>query len=244
VQRQIDELEKAGCGLSALIVCPYFANEGFPDLPRGWLDPAVDAVRRAGGVLIADEVQPGFGRIGTHMWGHQRLGVVPDVVTLGKPMANGHPVGGVVTSPDVMKAFRGSFRYFNTFAGNPVSAAAAMATLQVLRDENLMANAQDVGSYARARLKDIATRHHIIGDVRGSGLFFGAEMVVDRQTRLPATAYTKAVANAMRQRGVLLNYLGIHYNTLKIRPPMPFSRDNADMLLETLDDVLSSLPLP
>jgi 4-aminobutyrate aminotransferase-like enzyme len=243
VQEKIDELEKAGCGFSALIVCPYFANEGFPDLPRGWLDPTVEVVRRAGGIIIADEVQPGFGRIGTHMWGHQRLGFVPDVVTLGKPMANGHPVGGVITSPDFMRAFRTGFRYFNTFGGNPVSAAAALATLQVLFEENLMANAEQVGRYARAGLLKLAEKHEVIGDVRGSGLFFGAELVLDRQTKAPATAYTKKIANAMRQRGVLLNFLGIHYNTLKIRPPMPFSRDNADLLIQTLDNVFSEVPL-
>lgn len=243
VGEQIELLERAGHGFSALIICPYFANEGFPDLPRGWLYPTIETVRRAGGIIIADEVQPGFGRIGSHMWGHQRLGFVPDVVTLGKPMANGHPVGGVVTTPDHMRAFRKGFRYFNTFGGNPVSAAAALATLKVLQDENLMANADEVGAYARDGLRKLANRHEAIGDVRGSGLFFGAELVLDRRSKEPATAFAKKIANAMRQRGVLLNYLGIHYNTLKIRPPMPFSRENADQLLQTLDQVLSDVPL-
>jgi 4-aminobutyrate aminotransferase-like enzyme len=243
VAEQVQDLDKEGHGFSALIICPYFANEGFPDLPRGWLDPTIEVVRRAGGIVIADEVQPGFGRIGTHMWGYQRLGFVPDVVTLGKPMANGHPVGGVVTTPDNMRAFRNGFRYFNTFGGNPVSAAAALATLRVLQDENLMANAEQVGRHAHEGLRRLADKHEAIGDVRGSGLFFGAELVLDRKTKAPATAYAKEIANAMRQRGVLLNYLGIHYNTLKIRPPMPFSRENADHLIHTLDDVLSEVPL-
>lgn len=243
VERAVAELKAEGFGLSAIILCPFFANEGFPDLPQGWLDPAIEVVRRAGGIVIADEVQPGFGRLGTHMWGHQRMGFVPDVVTMGKPMANGHPVGGVVTHPDAMAAFRKSFRYFNTFGGNPVSAAAAMATLSVLKDERLMENAQDVGAYARQRLAELAQRHEVIGDVRGSGLFFGAELVKSRATREPATAYTKQVANEMRRRGVVINFLGIHYNTLKIRPPMPFSRANADLLLDRLDEVLSELPV-
>jgi 4-aminobutyrate aminotransferase-like enzyme len=243
VALQIEQLQRDGHGFSALIICPYFANEGFPDLPKGWLGPTLDVVRRAGGLIIADEVQPGFGRIGTHMWGHQRLGFVPDVVTLGKPMANGHPVGGVVTTPDYMKAFRKGFRYFNTFGGNPVSAAAALATLQVLQEEGLMANAEEVGRHAREGLRKLADKHEAIGDVRGSGLFFGAELVLDRKTRAPATAYAKKISNAMRQRGILLNYLGIHYDTLKIRPPMPFSRVNADQLLETLDAALSDVPL-
>ena len=243
VQKQIDVLAERGHGLSCLIICPYFANEGFPSLEAGWLKPAIDAVRKAGGIVIADEVQPGFGRVGSHFWGHQRAGIQPDVVTLGKPMANGHPVGGVVTSVEVMSAFRNTFRYFNTFGGNPVSAAAALATLKAVQEEGLQQNAQEVGEYARDGLRKLAERHACIGDVRGSGLFFGAEMVLDRETKEPAAAFTKRVANGMRQKGVLLNFLGIHYNALKIRPPMPFSRDNADLMLETLDQVLAETPL-
>lgn len=243
IQDQIDALEASGHGFSALILCPYFANEGFPDLAPDFLEPAARVVARAGGLLIADEVQPGFGRIGSHMWGHQRTRVAPDIVTLGKPMGNGHPVAGVVTSPEVMAAFRASFRYFNTFGGNPVSCAAAEAVLDVLEDEGLMAQAHDVGTYARARLQELATRHACIGDVRGAGLFFGAEMVLDRAAKTPATAFTKRVANAMRQNGVLINFLGIHYNVLKIRPPMPFTRAHADLMIDTLDAVLTATPL-
>ena len=243
VEKAVADLVVSGHGFSAIILCPFFANEGFPDLESGWLDPTVEVVRRAGGIIIADEVQPGFGRIGSHMWGHQRIGLSPDVVTLGKPMANGHPVGGVVTSPELMAAFRESFRYFNTFGGNPVSSAAALATLEVVEEEGLMENAREVGQYARDGLSRLAERHACIGDVRGSGLFFGAEMVLDRQTKSPATKFTDRVANEMRRRGVLLNKLGIHYNTLKIRPPLPFSKENADLLLETLDEVLAETPL-
>lgn len=244
VEARIAELEAKGHGLSALIVCPYFANEGFPDLAPGWLDPTIAAVRQAGGIVIADEVQPGFGRLGTHFWGHQRAGIAPDVVTLGKPMANGHPVGGVVTSPDIMAAFRKGFRYFNTFGGNPVSAAAALATLRVIEDEGLMQNADETGAYARAGLRELASRHACIGDVRGSGLFFGAELVSDRDSKTPATDLARHVANGMRQNGVLMNFLGIHYNVLKIRPPMPFSRADADRMLTTLDGVLAGLAGP
>lgn len=243
VQEQIDALEAAGHGFSSLILCPFFANEGFPDLPQGWLDPVQAVVRKAGGVIIADEVQPGFGRVGTHFWGHQKIGLKPDIVTMGKPMANGHPVAAVVAPSAMMKAFRERFRYFNTFGGNPVSAAAALATLRVVQEEGLQENARLVGDYAREGLRDLATRHECIGDVRGSGLFFGAEMVLDRGTKEPATAFTKRVANAMRQRGILLNFLGIHYNVLKIRPPMPFSKAHADQLIGTLDRVLAETPL-
>lgn len=243
VQEEIDALEATEHGFSTLILCPFFANEGFPDLPHGWLDPTVEVVRRAGGVIIADEVQPGFGRLGTDFWGFAKIGFTPDIITIGKPMANGHPVAAVIAPHDTMHAFRSTFRYFNTFAGNPVSCAAAMATLRVVQEEGLMENARVVGEYARAGLRDLAGRHGCIGDVRGSGLFFGAEMVLDRDAKTPATAFTKRVANGMRQRGVLLNFLGIHYNVLKMRPPMVFSRADADRMLETLDTVLRDIPL-
>ena len=243
VQAQIDALEATEHGFSTLILCPFFANEGFPDLPHGWLDPTVEVVRRAGGVIIADEVQPGFGRLGTHFWGFQKIGFTPDIITIGKPMANGHPVAAVIAPHETMYAFRSAFRYFNTFAGNPVSCAAAMATLKVVQEEGLMENARVVGDYARDGLRDLAGRHDCIGDVRGSGLFFGAEMVLDRVTKAPATAFTKRVANGMRQRWVLLNFLGIHYNVLKMRPPMVFSKGDADRMLEALDAVLRDTPL-
>ncbi len=243
VQAQIDALAASEHGFSALIICPYFCNEGFPDLCGGFLAPTVAAVRAAGGVVIADEVQPGFGRLGSHFWGYQKAGIHPDIVTLGKPMGNGHPVAGVVTSHCCMTAFRESFRYFNTFGGNPVSCAAAEAVLDVIEREGLVERARDSGDYARKGLQQLADTHACIGDVRGSGLFFGAEMVLDRETREPATAFTNRVANAMRDQGVLLNKLGIHYNTLKIRPNLQFTREHADLLLDTLDGVLSRVPL-
>ena len=243
VKSAIGDLEASEHGFSSIIICPFFGNEGFPDLDKGFLEPTEKVVREAGGIIIADEVQPGFGRLGTHMWGHQKSELTPDVVTLGKPMGNGHPVAGVVTSLETMTTFRESFRYFNTFGGNPVSCAAAMAVLNVMEEEGLMEQARDVGDYARAGLKELAQRHEAIGDVRGSGLFFGAEMVLDRNTKEPAIDFTNRVANEMRQRGVLLNKLGIHYNTLKIRPNLQFTRENADLLLSTLDTVLSTVPL-
>lgn len=241
--QKIAELNKTEHGFSTLIICPFFANEGFPDLPAGWLDPAIAEVRKAGGVIIADEVQPGFGRIGTHFWGHEKMGFAPDIVSLGKSMANGHPVGGVVTSAEIMAAFRKTFRYFNTFGGNAVSMAAAMATLDVLEQEGLMRNAEVVGDHAREGLRKLAAKHDSIGDVRGSGLFFGAELVLDRATKAPAAAYVKRLVNVIKDNGVLLNFLGVHYNVLKMRPPMPFSRDNVDMVLQVMDHALTTTPL-
>lgn len=241
LEEAIASLKASPFGFSALIIDPFFANEGFPDLPDGFLKRAAAIVRREGGLLIADEVQPGFGRTGSHMWGHQRAGIVPDVVTLGKPMGNGHPVGGVVANAETLNAFRKAFRYFNTFGGNPVSCAAAMAVLDVIRDENLQENARDVGAHAVAGLATLADKHSVIGNVRGSGLFFGAELVLDRAEKVPATDIATRVINQMRERGVLMGKLGIHQNATKIRPPMPFTKGDADFMLSVLDDVLAGL---
>ncbi|MEP4196986.1 MAG: aminotransferase class III-fold pyridoxal phosphate-dependent enzyme [Aliishimia sp.] len=238
VATQIAALEEDGTGFAALVVCPYFLNEGFPNNIDGWLRPVADVVRKAGGLLICDEVQSGFGRTGTHFWAHEKMGVVPDVMTLGKPMANGHPVGGVIARGDIVSEFRKGYRYFNTFGGNPVSCAAAMAVLDEIEAENLVANAKKTGDYARQRLKALQAKHDIIGDIRGSGLIFGAEMVLDKTAKEPASAFTDGIINAMRHRGIILSKLGRHKNTLKIRPPMPFSKINADLLFDTLDDVL------
>ncbi|NLR97731.1 aspartate aminotransferase family protein [Rhizobium sp. P38BS-XIX] len=241
VEKAIASLQNTPHGFSAIIIDPFFGNEGFPDLPPGFLDKTVAAVRKAGGLVITDEVQPGFGRTGTHTWGHQHASIVPDIVTLGKPMANGHPVGGVIANLDTINAFRKAFRYFNTFGGNPVSCAAAMAVLDVIEDENLIENARNVGEYTRNAFQRLAEKHSIIGDVRGSGLFMGTEFVMDKQTKEPATAEATRIVNEMRERGVLMGKIGIHQCATKIRPPMPFTRENADYMLSIFDDVLSGL---
>lgn len=243
VARAIEELEGGGIGFAALIVCPLFLNEGFPTQAPGWLRPAAELVRRAGGLLICDEVQSGFGRCGSHFWAHQKQGVTPDIVTMGKPMGNGHPVAGLVTSAEIMARFRGSFRYFNTFGGNPVSCAAAMAVLDELQEKQLMQHAAKIGRLARERLRTLAEKYEVIGDVRSSGMVFGAEFVRDRKTREPAADYADRVVNAMRERGVLLSRLGRHKNTLKIRPPMPFGEDHLELLIETLDEVMAAIPV-
>ncbi|TPN81079.1 aspartate aminotransferase family protein [Mesorhizobium sp. CU2] len=237
VEAAIADLIATGHGISALIIDPFFSNEGFPDLPHGFLTKAIRAVREAGGIVIADEVQPGFGRTG-RMWGHELAGFVPDIVTLGKPMGNGHPVGGVVTTRDILSAFRKKVRYFNTFGGNPVSCAAASAVLDVIERERLIENAARVGTYANRRLQDLAGRHSLIGDVRGTGLFFGCELVTDRPSRAPAPDLATKIVDGLREEGVLIGRLGIHGNVTKMRPPMPFSIENADLLIDILDRVL------
>jgi 4-aminobutyrate aminotransferase-like enzyme len=241
VAQAIAELEAAGHGFAGMMLCPVFANEGIPTVHPGFLDPTVAVIRRAGGLVIADEVQPGFGRVGSHFWGHDWLGVAPDVVTVGKPMANGHPVAAVLATPAVMGAFRDAFGYFNTFGGNPVSAAACMAVLDVMEDDGLQQNAARVSAHAMDRLR--ALRHPLLAEVRGVGLIFGAEFVLD-DAMTPATGFVADVVESMVQRGFILNRIGRAGNTLKIRPPMPFSVENADMLMDALQDVLAETPVP
>ena len=239
ISHAIVELEESGHGFSAIMFCPAFANEGLPTLPSDFLQPALGVVRRARGLILCDEVQPGFGRVGSHWWGHQMMGFAPDVVTLGKPMANGHPVAAVVTRPDVMTEFREAFGYFNTFGGNPVSAAASMAVLQVIEEEGLVENAGTVGVYMLDRLK--ALRHPLLAEARGAGLFFGLEFVDEKGD--PASDFTSRLVEGMRQNGVLLGKIGRHGNILKMRPPLPFSIENADLAVDTLDQVLRAIPI-
>lgn len=243
VQEAIDDLEASGIGFATLIVCPLFLNEGFPMQAEGWLKPAAEVVRKAGGILICDEVQSGFGRSGSHFWAHEKQGVVPDIVTLGKPMGNGHPVAGVVTSDEILSRFRNAFRYFNTFGGNPVSCAAAMAVLEEIEAKQLQDNAAKIGKLAFDRLTELAATYGVIGDVRQAGMVFGCEYVLDRETKEPAVAYADRVINAMRHEGVILSKLGRHKNTLKIRPPMPFDEANLDQLITTLDKVMAATPV-
>jgi 4-aminobutyrate aminotransferase-like enzyme len=240
VAQAVKELDAAGFGCSGILLCPMFANEGLPSLPQGWLTKTVDIIRAAGGIVISDEVQPGFGRAGSHFWGHDKLGFAPDVVVMGKPMANGHPVGAVATRPDVMEAFRNAFSYFNTFGGNPVSAAAALAVLDVIRDEGLQENAARVSSHVAERMA--ALRHPLLRDTRSNGLFFGAEFSLDDGQ--PATRFCADLVESMVARGVLMNVIGTGRNILKIRPPMPFSIENADFLMDRLELSLTSTPVP
>jgi 4-aminobutyrate aminotransferase-like enzyme len=241
VKHAIDSFAAAGVRFAGLLFCTSFSSEGLPTLPPGFMAKALRHVHAAGGFFIADEVQTGFGRSGSHMWGYQKLGVVPDIVTLGKPMGNGHPLAGVVARADLVEQFSAENMYFNTFAGNPVSAAVGMAVLDVLEKEQLMANAREVGGYTLAKLAELQGRHAIIGDVRGTGLFFAVELVRDRKSKVPAPEETKQLVNSLRERGVLISRIGPADNILKIRPPMPFARAHADLLVETLDVALGGL---
>lgn len=241
VRAAIADLQACGIKPAALLVDTVFSSDGVFTAPAGFLHEAVEAIHEAGGVFIADEVQPGFGRTGEAFWGFQRHGVVPDIVTMGKPMGNGHPVAGLAVRPAVMEAFGRASRYFNTFGGNPVSMAAASAVLDVIQHNGLQANALQVGNYLRERLAALGERHAIVGEVRGAGLFVGLELMADRSTRASATALAAKVVNGLRQRQVLLSATGPDANVLKIRPPLVFQREHADFLVERLDEVLRAL---
>jgi len=240
VRGAIADLARKGIRPAALMVDTVFSSDGIYTDPPGFLTEAVDAIREAGGIFIADEVQAGLGRTGDAMWGFQRHAMVPDIVTMGKPLGAGHPLAGLTVRPEVLAAFGRECRYFNTFGGNPVAMAAGMAVMDVIEREDLVANAQRVGRYLRTGLSKLATRHALIGDVRGTGLFIGVELVTDRQTKAPATAETARVVNALRERGVLLSSTGEHANTLKIRPPLVFCEADADLLVDALDGVLTT----
>lgn len=241
VRRAVEEMLKEGIKPAALLVDTIFSSDGVFTDPAGFLAPAVDTIRQAGGLFIADEVQPGFGRTGDGMWGFQRHGVVPDMVTMGKPMGNGHPIAGMVARPELLAAFGERLRYFNTFGGNPVSAAVGMAVLDVIEGEGLIENAREVGAYLRQGLESLAGIHPILGDIRAAGLFIGAELLRDHTTREPATVETARVVNGLRRRRVLISAAGPQANVLKIRPPLVFSKDNADLFVSALEDVLREI---
>jgi 4-aminobutyrate aminotransferase-like enzyme len=238
VRNAIADLDRNGHRFAGLLVDSIFSSDGVHADPPGFLKAAVDAVHEAGGLFISDEVQPGFGRAGT-MWGFERHDVIPDIVTLGKPMGNGFPLGGVVTRPEILSHFCESTAYFNTFGGNPVAAAAGLAVLDVIADEGLIANAADTGDYLRRGLREMSNRYPAIGDVRGAGLFIGLEFS-DPESRAPDAAAAKYAINALKNRGVLIGAAGAFANTLKIRPPLCFSRENADTFLEAMDAVLAA----
>lgn len=209
--------------------------------PRNYLKEAYRHTREAGGVCVADEVQVGFGRVGTHFWGFETQDAVPDIVTLGKPMGNGHPVSAVVTTPEIAESFAKGTEYFNTFGGNPVSCAVAAAVLDVIEEEKLQENALRTGTSLKERLQELKARHKIVGDVRGLGLFLGLELVVDRRSLQPAAKEASLIINRMKSEGILLSTDGPLHNVLKIKPPIVFNEQNADFLAATLDKVLSAI---
>ena len=238
IEAAIADLRRHGIKPAALIVDSLFTSDGILPGPAGFLKGGVEAIKRAGGLFIADEVQPGFGRTGEHFWGFQRHGVMPDIVTMGKPMGNGQPIAGLMATADALAEFGKHSRYFNTFGGNAVSCAAALAVLDAIEQEGLMQNAAEVGRLLREGIASLALRHEAIGDVRGAGLFVGVELVADRSSRAPDRTLTSHVVNRMRDKGVLLSACAKGHNVLKIRPPLVLSKDQAGLVIEALDEAL------
>ncbi len=239
VARLVDGLVAGGRAPAAFIAESLLGCGGQVVLPEGYLARAYRAVRAVGGLCIADEVQVGLGRVGKHFWGFQLQGVTPDIVTMGKPIGNGHPLAAVVTTPEIAASFANGMEYFNTFGGNPVSCAVGTAVLDVIEREGLQENARKVGAYLLAGLERLQGKHRLIGDGRGAGLFIGIELVRDRRTLEPAAAEAAVVVNRMKGRGVLLSTDGPWHNVIKIKPPLVFTAVDADFLLSNLDVVLS-----
>ena len=236
-----ERLKAQGRGLAGFIAESLPSVGGQIVMPPGYLADVYRYVRAAGGLCIVDDVQTGFGRVGTHFWGFEMQGVTPDIVVLGKPIGNGHPLGAVITTPEIADAFHNGMEYFTTFGGNPVSCAVGLEVLNVVLDENLQEHAQRVGERMLAGLRPFVDRYPLVGDVRGSGLFLGVELVRDRETLEPAAEEAAYVMNRMREHGILLGTDGPYHNVIKIRPPMPFDEENADFLVEVMEKVLSEL---
>ncbi|WP_144097474.1 aspartate aminotransferase family protein [Croceicoccus sediminis] len=241
VEAAVASLQAAGHGVSAMLVDASFANEGLPDIVPGFLAKAVEIVRKAGGLVIFDEVQAGFGRTGRAMWSHQLHDIAPDIVTMGKPMGNGFPVAGMIAPRDMIDRFGAKANYFNTFGGNPVAAAAAQAVLDVLREESLLEQAGTVSAHVVAGLDALCEKYPAVANVRSRGMFFGLELTKPDADRTPDPAMAKRIVEGMKAEGVLMGRIGRHDNVLKLRPAMIFETEHADILLGRLDRVLGAL---
>ncbi|MEM7092686.1 MAG: aminotransferase class III-fold pyridoxal phosphate-dependent enzyme [Actinomycetota bacterium] len=244
--RHLDELEatiaslqESGAGVAALMLCSILANEGLPNPPGDWYREATQLVRDAGGLIIADEVQAGFGRSG-RWWGYETSGFVPDIVCMGKPMGNGMPLSAVASSHANVSAFRAKHRYFNTFAGSPLQAAAGQAVLDEIHGRDLVSSVARVGEGLRTALGALAHEHPSMGDVRGTGLFIGVDWVVPGTTE-PDVAGAAAMVEALKDRGVLLGKAGQHGNVIKIRPPLVFDQEHAAIFLDAFRDALDQV---
>ncbi|GAB2817167.1 aspartate aminotransferase family protein [Lentzea nigeriaca] len=237
VRGAIDDLERHGYRLAALVTDGAYSSDGIFTDPVGYLQAVVEEVHAAGGVYIADEVQSGFARLGESMWGFARHGVVPDIVTMGKPMGNGLPVSGVVFRPEVSDEFGRSVRYFNTFGGSSIPVAAAAAVLDVFEQENVQQRVLENGRALRTGLEEITRESPYVAEVRGNGLYVGIELVKDRETLEPDRALAEDVINDLRDRRVLISGTARGANVLKIRPPLAFDAADVTRFLETFAQV-------
>jgi 4-aminobutyrate aminotransferase-like enzyme len=236
VQNAIETIQNNGKNVSAFIAEALMGCGGQLILPKGFLKESFTKVKNAVGVCIADEIQIGFGRMGSHFWGFESEGAIPDIVTMGKSMGNGHPLSAVVTTQEIADTFNNGMEYFNSIGGNPVSCAVGQAVLDVIKEEGLQENALKVGSYLLEQLKNLQNQHDLIGEVRGRGLFIGIELVKDEL--VPAGAESQTIVNHMKDKGLLLSTDGPDHNVIKIKPPLVFNKENADELVEKLDETM------
>jgi 4-aminobutyrate aminotransferase-like enzyme len=241
VSAEIEAMASAGRKPAAFICESLPGCGGQLVLPGKYLENVYSSVKKAGALNIADEVQTGFGRVGSHFWGFKMQGVVPDIVTLGKPMGNGHPLAAVVTTEKIADAFANGMEYFNTYGGNPVSCAMGKAVLEVIKKENLRQNAHEVGDWLLTRLEELRGRFLLVGDVRGAGLYLVVELVLNRKSLKPAAVHADHIVNRMREKGFLLSTDGPLHNVLKIKPPLVFSMENARQLADALEEVLREI---
>nr|KGA06596.1 MAG: hypothetical protein GM42_3445 [actinobacterium acMicro-1] len=241
VREAIATLEARGVGFAALIMDQVLTSDGVFTDPVGFMAPVREAVRASGGVFIADEVQSGFGRTGTRMWGFDRHGIVPDLVILGKPMGNGLPIAALVGTAELLNTYGDTFRYFNTFGGNPVCIAAADAVLDEIERLDILANVVTTGALLRQGLADTLTAHGLDAHVRGTGLIAGGDLSASRETPAESKKLVDAIVNGLRNRGVLISSTGPRGTVLKVRPPLVFKPEHAERVLSALDDTLTQL---
>lgn len=239
VEKVIKQIQKNGNNMPVFIAESLMGCGGQLVMPEGFLKRAYELVRGAGGICIADEVQIGFGRMGSHFWGFETCDVIPDIVTMGKSMGNGHPLSAVVTTHEIAEAFNNGMEYFNSFGGNSVSCAVGHAVLNVIEEEGLQENADDVGNYLIDQLNKID--NSLIGQVRGQGLFIGIELIKDKDALTPAAKEADEIVNAMKDAGILMSTDGPDHNVLKIKPPIIFTRENADELVLNLISIFDQL---
>lgn len=240
VDRAIEELVAGGYGVAAVILESLFSTEGLPRVPAGYVQGIAERVRAAGGLVIADEVQAGLGRIGSHFWGYQAHGLEPELVTLGKPLGNGHPLAAVVTTAALLEEFGSRNEYFNTFAGNPVSAAVGHEVLRVIEDEGLVARSAELGGRIQQELGALVAGQERLGPVKGSGLFFGFQVFEDAGQEHPDAAATKRIVEAVKERGVLLSRIGPSGSVLKIRPPLALQAEQLPLLLGAITESVAA----
>ena len=241
VAAAIESFARDGVPFAGMMVCSILANEGLPDIPPQFMPRAAELVRAAGGLFIADEVQAGFCRTG-RWWGYQRSGFEPDIVTMGKPMGNGLPLAAVAAHADLVGAFREDTRYFNTFASTPLQAAVGMAVLDVIENEGLATSVTEVGGYLYDGLTTLQSSCEPMGDLRGHGLFIGIEWVSDRAKKTPEKKGAEEIVNRLKEKGFLISTAGEFKNVLKIRPPLVFRKEHADLFLEAFIETISEPP--